>query len=376
MASEAIYSPTIHQFAEQHPLNIEDVLSAFNIKSIPLLVAILHDHEVTIQISPTQKIIDKEKIGSNAIALVKLRDFLSQKGIQLNFDMANIINEIDIHYTIWVSEKPQPFFESIKDVLEKFSPSQHNIVGFIALTLAYDQIMRKPEDTNNYDITVANIWERDFLYQDYKIPPLKKVNYSFLVKNEMSQTIPNFGWHAISSPAPSPGPMMNPSPIPTLLKIPEESAMENVVQAEPENTWKQQGRLRHQKLMSSNGYVPGRQLVGASDTPPISVPVGSTYNGKPTGGSYWVMKFDKFFKNGETGIGPTGVKIPENDRLRRYTAFVIKNHPEIEGKKVDDPKVIQFLKAEMKEHFVEWNKYDWTKINLKEPFPENPPLKA
>jgi hypothetical protein len=89
------------------------------------------------------------------------------------------------------------------------------------------------------------------------------------------------------------------------------------------------------------------------------------------------MDFNKFYKNGEAGIGTNGIKVPENDRLRRYTAFALKFHPDISGKKPNDPKVVKFMEEQMGSLFATWNKYDWTKINLKEPFPEtNPPLKS
>jgi len=288
---------------------------------------------------------------------------------------------VNISFSIWLNDKVMPFIASIEDVIARIAPQTHNIASFVALTLAYDEM----------EISLSNVLERAFEYQAYGLPPVRSSKSVILTRAmnprasivqptsnvQPTSSIPNFSWKAISSPSPSPAPHSAPSPIPSLVQIPEdesedeseykeEAPVPSAAQAN-EKPWQTQGRTR-------------RQIFGAGPAP-LSLPADSTYNGKPTGKQPfgWVQEFQKFWDNGELGIETNGVrvKVPENDRFRRYTGFVTKFHPKVSGKNPNNPVVISFMKEQLGEHFTRWNQFDWDKIDLKQPFPEeNPPMKS
>jgi hypothetical protein len=312
---------------------------------------------------------------------MKLKNFFDKKGIPFSFDMAKVVFGVNISFSIWLNDKVMPFIASIEDVIARIAPQTHNIASFVALTLAYDEM----------EISLSNVLERAFEYQAYGLPPVRSSKSVILTRAmnprasivqptsnvQPTSSIPNFSWKAISSPSPSPAPHSAPSPIPSLVQIPEdesedeseykeEAPVPSAAQAN-EKPWQTQGRTR-------------RQIFGAGPAP-LSLPADSTYNGKPTGKQPfgWVQEFKKFWDNGELGIETNGVrvKVPENDRFRRYTGFVTKFHPKVSGKNPNNPVVISFMKEQLGEHFTRWNQFDWDKIDLKQPFPEeNPPMKS
>jgi hypothetical protein len=125
--------------------------------------------------------------------------------------------------------------------------------------------------------------------------------------------------------------------------------------------WQVQGRRRH--------------IYGAAANPPSSV-LTDSYNGKRQEGGGWIMKFSEFWKSGETGERTYGKVIPPLERYRRYTNQVQRTHESLKGTDPFDPSFLDYMKKELGEHFAEWSKYDWSKIDLRNPFPENPPLRS
>jgi len=354
---------TIQEFVSQNPLNTEDVLEDFGINSTPIKAAIARGHDIVFDITYSSiPISDHAQIGKNVTGVMKLKAFCDAKSIPFSFDMAKVVFGVKINFSIWLNDKTMPFSSSIEDILGLFAEQSHTVVSFVALTLAYD----------NIEISRSNILERAFEYQSYGLPPVRSSKSVILIRamNTQNQSaipsIPNFSWKAISSPSPSPAPHVAPSPIPSMVQIPEdeENVVEQNVSSAEDKSFKYQGRLR-------------RRLFGTGP-PPVSVD--ATYNGKPNGKQPygWVQSFAKFWSNGEAGIEINGekVKIPENDRFRRFTGFALKFHPRVIGKKVNDPEVISFMQEELGSHFPAWNKYDWSKIVLNQPFPENPPMKS
>ena len=395
--ASALESIPIYEFVKQNPLNIEDVLEDFGINSTPIKVAIAHGHEIAFDITySSMPIEDEAKIGKNVRGLKKLKKFSDEKRIQFSFDMDKVDFGVNITFSIWLlNDKTVPFLSSIEDVIARVAPQTQTVAIFVALTLAYDKM----------EISMENLLVRSFEYQDYGLPPVRSSKSVILTKAlnpptsiiQPTASIPNFSWKTISSPTPSPA-LMAPSPVPSLVQIPEdeldeskdeskneskdesknefqgeqEAIIQSAAQAD-EKSWQTQGRPR--KFQDKP-----RQIVGAGPAP-VSLSVESTYNGNPIGKQPfgWVQDFRKFWDNGELGIETNGVrvKVPELDRFRRYTGFVTKFHPKVSGKNPNNPIVLSFMKEALGDHFTRWNQYDWDKIDLKQPFPEeNPPMKS
>lgn len=381
-AQAAAMAPiTIQEFVKQNPLNIEKVLEDFGINSTPIKVAIAHGHEIAFDITYSSiPIEDEAQIGKNVKGLMRLKKFSNEKGIQFSFDMAKVDFGMNIIFSIWLNDKAVPFLPSIEDVIARVAPQTQTVAIFVALTLAYDKM----------EISMENLLVRSFEYQHNGLPPVRSSKSVILTKAlnppasiiQPTSSIPNFSWKTISSPTPSPA-LMAPSPVPSLVQIPEDELDESKDESKDEFQGEQEAIIQSaaqadEKSWQTQGRP--RKIVGAGPAP-VSLSVESTYNGNPIGKQPfgWVQDFRKFWDNGEFGIETNGVrvKVPELDRFRRYTGFVTKFHPKVSGKNPNNPIVLSFMKEALGDHFTRWNQYDWDKIDLKQPFPEeNPPMKS
>jgi hypothetical protein len=446
-SAQASAQVSIKRFVTENPLNIEDVLQDLGINSTPIKVAIAYGHGIAFQLTySTIKIDDEAQIGKNTKDRKKLMLFSNQHKIQFSFENDKDDFVGNFSFYIWLNDKIMPFTSSIDDIISRVAPQSHNVCSFVALTLAYDEM----------DITISNVLNRAYDYQNYGLPPMRSSSSIILTKplNIPTSSISNFYLKTVNSPILSPVQVAPPSilppvqvappsilspvqvappsilspvqvahPLPSMVQISKDDAskpenevdesedevdesedevdesedekellVQSAVQTN-EKPWQTQGRSRRQtfgatsvpsaaqanvKSLQTQDNAP-RQIFGAG-APPLSVSVGSTYNGKAIGRpQVYVREFQKFYENGEKGVEVDGVivKIPELDRLRRYTSFVIRFHNDVSGKNPNDPKVISYMKENLGEHFNRWNQYDWSKINLAKSFPEeNPPMKS
>jgi len=329
---------TIQEFVKKNPLNTEEVLEEFEITSTPINAAIALGHDIVFDVTySSTPIEDHTQIGKNVTGIMKLNTFCDAKGIPFFFDMAKVVFGVKITFSIWLKEKSMPFSSSIKEILDMFAEQSHNVVALVALTLAYD----------NIEISRFSILERAFDYQSYGLPPVIS-SKSVILTKALNPTVQTF----------------TPSPIPSLVQIPEDIGVQN--DPSEDGQYRHQGRLRHQRYLYGTGAPPVSVEAIYNDKPPEKPPVR-------------VQSWVRFNANGEKGIEINGEKtvIPLTDRYRRYLSFVMTNHPTAKGKKVDDPEVIAFMREELGNHFTDWNRYDWTRIVLNQPFPdENPPMKS
>jgi hypothetical protein len=356
---------TIQQYVEQNPLVTEYNFDGFGINPMLFEMAINLEHEIRFKISYTSNQIENHtQIGKNVTDVMKLKALCDGKKIPFNFDMAKVVFEFKITFSIWLKEKSMPFSSSIKDILDMFAEQSHNVVTFVALALAYD----------NIEICRSSILDRAFNYQLYGLPPLRSYESVILTKalNPPIQVLtpfnPNFSCEAIS-------------PIPSL--VPEDGPEDIRVHHEPSEDGPEDIRVQHNPSEDGQYQYPGRRrhqrYIYGAGLPPVSVD--AIYNDKPIEKQpFRVQSWGVFNSNGEKGIvNFNGEKtvIPLNERFRRFTSFVMTNHPPVRGKRIDDQEVIAFMRNELGNHFGDWNKFDWSKINLSYPFPaENPPMKS
>jgi hypothetical protein len=160
---------------------------------------------------------------------------------------------------------------------------------------------------------------------------------------------PFTGWNTIVSPNPSPTPFIASSPLPALVRIPEEISSTEAI-ANTDEGYTQVQRKIPKKYVKE--YAKQYDGVGP---PPVSVAVGSIYNGRESqkGG---IRNFKLFWEDGERGID--GVVVPEEERFRKYTKFVINFHKDFSGKKFtpEHPKIQEYMKEALGTYYPGWAK--------------------
>ena len=341
-ASSAQVIP-IQEYIVQHPIIIDDVLTRFGIDTTPFLVAISEGHEIIIKSVYSEiPTTDHATIGKNVTDIIQLSEFFAKHNIPHALDMAKGIFGMKVSFLIWLKDKPTPFYESIHEFMNQVSLQSHPVASFVALTLAYD----------NLELNIDNYTKRAYKYQDYALPPVRPITAVILARGmsfQGSQAIPTNpifgGWQAISSPglspAPSPAPMTASSPIPILMQIPEEISSSQEIVNQDEGFTQIQRKLR-------------KQYAGAGP-PPVSVAIGSTYNGikSQKGG---IRDFQIFWENGERGID--GVVVPEEERFRKFTRFALNFHKDFAGKGLTcEHKIVQeYMKENLGTHYPAWAK--------------------
>jgi len=355
----------IQEYIVQHPIIIDDVLTRFGIDTTPFLVAISEGHDIIIKSVYSEIPIDDDAtIGKNVTDIIRLREFFTKHNIPHALDLAKGIFGVKISFLIWLKDKSMPFYESIHEFMNQVSLQSHTVASFVALTLAYD----------NLELNIDNFTTRAYKYQDYALPPVRPSTAVILARGMTTPTIlanqathpthatqaipaipthPIFGgWQAISSPAlspaPSPAPVIASSPIPALMQIPEEIPSGEAT-ANPDEGYTQIQRKHRARVEP----LP-KEYVGAGP-PPVSVAVGSTYNGikSQKGG---ILNFQTFWENGERGID--GVVVPEEERFRKYTRFALNFHKDFYKKELTptDEIVQKYMKENLGPHYPAWAK--------------------
>ena len=362
----------IQEYIVQHPIIIDDVLTRFEIDTTPFLVALSEGHDIIIESVYSEiPIDDNTTIGKNVTDIIQLREFFTKHNIPHALDLAKGIFGVKVSFAIWLKDKPTPFYESIHEFMNQVSPQSHTVASFVALTLAYD----------NLELNIDNYTKRAYKYQDYALPPVRPITAVILSRGmiiptiqathttqatratQATRTTPTNsifgGWQAISSPAlspaPSPAPMIASSPIPALMQIPEEISSGETT-ANPDEGYTQiqrKHRARVQYHPPSIEPLP-KEYVGVGP-PPLSVAVGSTYNGikSQKGG---ILNFQTFWENGERGID--GVFVPEEERFRKYTRFALNFHKDFYKKELtpNDEIVQKYMKENLGPHYPAWAK--------------------
>lgn len=356
MASEAqalTAVPIIEDFARQNPIP-EKLAGIPGINLLFAALAMHHAVEVKIISAVSDVGIDDAELGRNVRLLNTLKKL---KGIVfVPYHEELLENGFTISFKVVLDLLSKPPFDDTQ-IVSGVAEDSHAAIICAALAQVY---AGKPYDLNT--LLIGSFHE----FQKYGLPAFisadaVRISISGMVTEPIYDV---FARQSVVSPfRPAQSPFLTaPSPVPfeTPLKMDVPVSGETTIQSKPE--WQKQGRRRH--------------IVGASTEPPVSVRADS-YNGKrPDGGNGWIMRFPDFWKSGETGDRTNGKVVPPNERFRMFTRKVKSDHETLKGKDPLDPDFVQYMKKELGDHFTEWIKYDWSKMDLHQPFPENPPMKS
>jgi len=355
--------PTIHDFASKLPKTDND-------DEIVIVASKAMEATITIKVQGKKNpdVSDAAIVGRNVQGFLNMKALCERNKLPSPMaEITEVIGGFDTIIEIWLRPYTPPF---PTDFLKDFHQDSSEAVILTAITLA---LKKEP-------LTKEAIILKAFSLHKYGIPPVLSADAVRLQRPVFTDPIYDaFARHVVSPfqrnpTTPSPvhfrdAVMQNmcggaaPSPI-QYLQIPEDIRVPN--DTTEDGQFQRPGRRRHQRYLYGSGE------------PPISVE--AIYNDKDEKQPIRVRSWVKFNADGGKGIENSNgekIVIPLNERFRRFTGFVMAHHLPVKGKKIDDPEVIDFMRQELGNHFGDWNKFDWSKINLFQPFPaENPPMKS
>ena len=314
-------------------------------------------HTVQVIINPNSTEGEEQDDALLGMRFRRIRNLKSLSSLQINpFDEDKAVNYGFVStFKVILNHSRVPF--DTTEIVASFHEDSHQSVIVVALARAYAGL---PYDAD------SNILSATKDFQKHAIPPLFYYNAVRVSTSGMVLTYDPYQSRNVVSPFQQMR-SVAPSPVPVIPEYDEDHDDTEESESESEenpNPWTTQGRRgRHfvaeHVPVPTSPKIPPRQFYGAGSAPD-SVPPNSTYNEQPLvgGKGKYPKKFSLFWEQGETGIN--GKRVPENDRLRLYTGYLLSRL--FTGKGADNAEVIAYMKTKLEDHFDEWNKINWTKI--------------